>query len=175
LKSFWFEDEKMKILYFGGQKSGKTSLAIKKVLKLSGDKKPYYIATYLDNYDDKQMKKRIKDHQLQRSDDFITIEEGFDLKSAVQKCDTVCLIDCLSMWILNSIERKEEEIFKDIEELMQLENDIVFILNDVSSGVIPIDSISREFVDLSGIVGQIVAKNCDEVIKVEYGIENKIK
>jgi adenosylcobinamide kinase/adenosylcobinamide-phosphate guanylyltransferase len=47
--------------------------------------------------------------------------------------------------------------------------------NDVSSGVIPIDSISREFVDLSGIVGQIVAKNCDEVIKVEYGIENKIK
>ena len=42
----------MKIFYFGGQKSGKTKAGIKKALELTLDKKPYYVATYDNSYND---------------------------------------------------------------------------------------------------------------------------
>ena len=164
----------MKILYFGGQKSGKTALAIKKSLEVSKDKKPFYIATYLDNYDDNEMKKRIKNHQLERRDDFITIEEGLDLLSQLQDNETY-LIDCLSMWILNNMEKSEEVLIFEIQKLLNAKNNIIFILNDVSSGIIPLDTMSRRFVDLTGIIGQEIAKSCDEVYQINYGIQRKIK
>jgi len=164
----------MKILYFGGQKSGKTSLSIKKALELSKNKKPYYIATYLDNYDDSEMKKRIKNHQDERCDDFITIEEGHDLFSKMGENETY-LVDCMSMWILNNMEKSEEVLIFEIQKLLNSTNNIIFILNDVSSGIIPLDTISRKFVDLTGIIGQELAKSCQEVYQINYGIQRRIK
>ena len=164
----------MKILYFGGQKSGKTSLSISKTKEISQNKKPIYVATYLDNYDDKEMKTRIINHQDERRDDFITIEEGLDLNSILEENKTY-LIDCISMWILNNIEKSEKVLISEIQQVMKRKNNIVFIINDVSSGIIPIDKISRKFVDLTGIIGQEIAKNCDEVYQVNYGIQRRIK
>ncbi len=164
----------MKILYFGGQKSGKTSMSIKKTLEISKDKKPFYIATYLDNYDDYEMKKRIKNHQNEREDDFITIEEGIDLFSNMSENETY-LIDCMSMWILNNMDKSEEVLIFELEKLLKSKNNIVFILNDVSSGIIPLETVSRKFVDLTGIIGQTIAKFCDEVYQVNYGIQRRIK
>ena len=64
------------------------------------------------------MKKRIKHHKLQRADNFITIEEGYDLNRVVQN-KGLYLIDCLSMWALNNLETKEKKILKQIKKLMQ--------------------------------------------------------
>jgi len=164
----------MKILYFGGQKSGKTSLSIKKTLELSKQKKPYYIATYLDNYNDSEMKKRIKNHQEERKEDFFTIEEGCDVYSHLEESETY-LMDCVSMWILNNMEKEEEVLINEIQKLLRSKNNMVFILNDVSSGIIPLDKVSRRFVDLTGIIGQEIAKFCDEVYQVNYGIQRRIK
>ena len=164
----------MKILYFGGQKSGKTSLAIKKTLETAGTLKPFYVATYLDNYNDSEMKKRIKNHQNERQDDFITIEEGYDLSSIMDENRTY-LIDCVSMWILNNMEKSEEVLIFEIQKLLSSSNNIIFIINDVSSGIIPLDKISRKFVDLTGIIGQEIAKACDEVYQINFGIQRKIK
>jgi len=164
----------MKILYFGGQKSGKTALSIKKTLEISTDKKPYYVATYLDNYNDSEMKSRIEKHQLERRDDFITIEEGLDLFSKMSENETY-LIDCVSMWILNNMEKSEKVLIFEIQKLLNSPNNIIFILNDVSSGIIPLDRISRRFVDLTGIIGQEIAKSCNEVYQINYGIQRRIK
>lgn len=164
----------MKILYFGGQKSGKTSAAITKTLEITADTRPYYVATYLDNYDDAEMKKRILKHQVERCDDFETIEEGMDLNSILEENQTY-LIDCVSMWILNNIEKSEEVLISEIQKLMKSKNSIVFIINDVSSGIIPIDKMSRKFVDLTGLIGQEIAKACDEVYQVNYAIQRRIK
>ncbi len=164
----------MKILYFGGQKSGKTSLSIKKTLEISGGKTPFYIATYLDTYNDSEMKKRIKNHQIERRDDFITIEEGHDVFSKLEDDETY-LMDCVSMWILNNMEKEEEVLRYEIQKLLKSKNNMIFILNDVSSGIIPLDKISRSFVDLSGIIGQEIASLCDEVYQVNYGIQRRIK
>lgn len=164
----------MKILYIGGQKSGKSSFAEKKALSISKKQKPVYVATYQNSFDDKEMKKRIKKHQNTRLDKFETLEATYDLHKVLQE-DKTYLIDCLSMWIFNHLDFAQEKIEKKIKKLLKSKANIVFVLNDVTTGVIPLDKESRKFVDLTGIVGQIVAKSCDEVIRVEYGIETKIK
>ena len=127
----------MKILYFGGQKSGKSSLAEKKAIELSSIKKPYYIATYNNNYGDDEMKERVKKHQQKRTDNFTTIEEPFNLQQPIKENETY-LIDCLSMWILNNLDKEEDDLIKQIDQLFKIEANIVFVLNEVTSGVIPI-------------------------------------
>jgi len=87
----------MKILYFGGQKSGKSNLAEQKTLSLSS-KKPYYLATYDNSFNDKEMHKRIDKHKLQRKEQFTTIEEPKDLLK-VLKAEETFLVDCMSMWL----------------------------------------------------------------------------
>lgn len=164
----------MKILYFGGQKSGKSNLAIKKALKLSKNKKPYYIATYDNSYNDKNMHKRVSKHLKYRGNKFITIEETKDLSKVIE--DKKCyLIDCVSMWIFNNLSQKEEKLKKQLKKICLKNVDIIFVLNDVSKGVIPFEKESRIFVDLSGIIAQELVKLCDEVYEVKYGIEVRLK
>ena len=164
----------MKILYYGGQKSGKSRLAEAKALLLSGERKPYYIATYDNSYNDDEMELRIDRHKQQRKDRFITIEEPFDLPNVIKSGETY-LIDCISMWILNNIKLSEDQLIAQIENLAAVDANIVFVLNDVSSGIIPLEKESRKFVDLSGIIGQKIAAISDEVFEVILGLEKALK
>jgi len=164
----------MKILYIGGQKSGKSKLAEKKILNLSKTTLPYYIATYDNSYSDNSMKKRVKKHIKRRQDRFITIEKTKKLDKVLKK-DRYYIVDCLSMWLLNHLEYKEKKILKELKKILKSKANILFVLNDVNNGVIPLDKISRKYVDLSGMIGQITAKYCDEVIRVDCGIETKLK
>lgn len=162
----------MKILYFGGQKSGKSSLAEKKALELC--QKPFYIATYDNSFADGEMQKRVNLHQQKRDKNFITIEEAKNLSKVVREGE-VYLIDCISMWILNTLSWSLEEVLNEINKLSLSKASLIFVLNSVGEGVIPADKISREFVDRSGIIGQKLASFCDEVYEVKFGLEIKLK
>ena len=164
----------MKTLYHGGQKSGKSLLAEQKALSLAGDTKPYYIATYDNSYGDAEMGERIERHQSQRKDAFITIEETKNLSSVIEDGHTY-LIDCMSMWILNTMEDEIETLILELDRLAKKEANLVFVLNDVNSGVIPLDAMSRKYVDRSGIIGQKLAQFCDEVYEVKLGLPIQIK
>ncbi len=164
----------MKILYYGGQKSGKSLLAEQKALELAKAQKPYYIATYDNSYGDTEMHARIKTHRKQRKDRFITIEEPLHPNHYVQTGGTY-LIDCMSMWLFNTLQQPIEAVMQEVEHLCTKDAHIVFVLNDVSSGIIPIDGISRDYVDRSGIVGQKLAALCDEVYEVKLGIALRLK
>lgn len=163
----------MKSFYFGGQKSGKSNLASIRALQISKNK-PFYVATYDNSYNDESMQNRIDAHVQHRQKDFISIEESFDLSLVIKEGNTY-LVDCITMWIFNNMDKSEEFLIGELEKLFLIPCDIIFILNDVSCGVIPLDKESRRFVDLSGIIGQFLAKKCDEVIEVKYGIERKLK
>ncbi len=160
----------MKILIFGGQKSGKSRLAEEKCLSLT-TQKPTYIATYHDSYADAEMKERITKHKAQREEKFLTIEEPKDLTKVIK--EGTYLVDCVSMWILNNPD--EEVLLSQLKTLSQLDANIIFVLNEVTSGVIPINKESRKFVDLTGIIGQKLAEICDEVYEVKFGIGIQIK
>ena len=164
----------IKTLYHGGQKSGKSYLAEKKALSLAGSSKPYYLATYDNSYKDAEMGERIALHQDQRDEKFVTIEETLRLSKQIQEGYTY-LIDCMSMWLLNTMEWTMKEVLEEVEALCAKDANIVFVLNDVGSGVIPLDALSRKYVDRSGIVGQRLARHCDEVYEVKLGLENRLK
>ena len=164
----------MKIFYFGGQKSGKTKAGIKKALELSINEKPYYVATYDNSFGDDSMQNRINRHIIERKEDFITIEEPKDLTKVIKENRTY-LIDCVSMWLFNNLEEKEETLKIQLKEICKINANIIFILNDVSCGIIPFDKESRKFVDFSGLIGQELAELCDEVYELKYGLERRLK
>lgn len=163
----------MKILYFGGQKSGKSTLAEARALSLCTDT-PCYVATYDNRYGDGEMQERLDKHRLARRDTFITIEEPRDLSGVIRPGGTY-LIDCVSMWLLNALEEDEKLLLTEIEAVCAIDANIVFVLNDVSCGVIPEGPISRRYIDLSGVVGQKLAALCDEVVEVKLGLEQRLK
>jgi len=164
----------MKALFIGGIKSGKSKNAENFTIK-HADKKPYYVATT--EFIDEEMAKKIELHKIQREDNFITIEESLELTKSISECNDVVLVECLSMWINNMLyhKRSKEQIFKEIDELLSLDRSIVFVLNDVGTGIIPDNKLAREFIDLSGIISQKIASKCDEVFHTIAGISTRLK
>ncbi len=164
----------MKILFIGGVKSGKSLNAEKYILSLT-NKMPVYLATT--EFIDDGMSERIKQHQLQREEKFITIEEPMKLKEVICMQKVPVLVECLSMWINNMMyhEKSFEEMEEELKKIMSSDKDIVFVLNDVGSGIIPVNKLASEFIDNSGKLSQIVASKCDEVYHTIAGISTKIK
>jgi len=164
----------MKTLFIGGIKSGKSRNAENYIKKVS-DVKPVYLATT--EFIDDEMQKRIQEHQEQRNSDFITVEEALNLKEKIALQKGAILVECLSMWINNMLyhEKTYDEIEVQAANIMQLKQDIVFVMNDVSCGIIPENKLARRFVDISGKISQLVARECDEVYHVVAGISTRIK
>jgi len=164
----------MKALFIGGIKSGKSFLAEKYALNHAREK-PIYLATT--EFIDSEMSQRIQKHKLQRAENFETIEEPLQLTNTITNAKDIVLVECVSMWINNMLyhEKNFEDISREIDSLMALEKNIVFVLNDVGSGIIPDNKLAREFIDISGKVSQLIAQKCDEVFHVIAGIGTKIK
>ena len=119
------------------------------------------------------MQKRVDIHKKRREESFVTLEEPLYLDRVIEDSEFY-LVDCLSMWIMNTLEKGV--YFKDIlKRVLKKDATIVFVLNDVNSGIIPQNRLAREYIDISGIVGQITAASCDEVYHVIAGLENRLK
>lgn len=163
-----------KALFIGGIKSGKSFNAQLYILKNSASK-PTYLATT--EFIDDEMQKRIDAHKLNRSDTFQTIEEPLKLYNAVTGCDSPILIECVSMWINNMLYHRFNflDMKKELEKILTLDKTIVFVLNDVGSGIIPDNALAREFIDISGKLSQLIARECDEVYHTIAGISTRIK
>jgi len=165
---------KKKTLFIGGIKSGKSLNAQNYIVKNSKEK-PIYLATT--EFIDKEMQERVDAHKLSRSDSFETIEEALDLLSVIEKSQRSVLVECVSMWINNMLYHGSGflEIKCEIEKILELDREIVFVLNDVGSGVIADNRLAREFVDISGKLSQLIASKCDEVYHTIAGISVRIK
>ncbi len=164
----------MKALFIGGIKSGKSFLAEQYSVK-NATTKPIYLATT--EFIDSEMSERVEAHKQQRKESFITVEEPLKLNNIVSQSDDLVLIECLSMWINNMLYHGFDfsDIKEEIQKVMQQEKDVVFVLNDVGSGIIPDNELARKYIDISGKISQIVAEDCDEVFHVIAGIGTKIK
>jgi adenosylcobinamide kinase / adenosylcobinamide-phosphate guanylyltransferase len=164
----------LKTLFIGGIKSGKSKSAESFILK-HNDIKPYYLATT--ELLDSEMSLRVVQHKEQRKNRFTTIEEPLQLYNTLQNLDRPILIECLTMWINNMLYHKKtaKEIYQEIELILQLPQDICFVLNDVGAGVIPNNRLARTFVDISGTVAQQIADQCDEVYFCIAGLQKRMK
>lgn len=165
----------MKILYTGGMRSGKSRAAEAKALELSADKKPYYLATS-EALDD-EMAKRIERHKTQRADKFESIEAPTALYDTIAHLEGTILVECLSIWINNMLHygKTEADIMDELRKTIELEQNIVFVINEVGCGIIPDNPLTREFIDISGRAGQMVAAACDEVYLCAVGLNVRMK
>jgi adenosylcobinamide kinase/adenosylcobinamide-phosphate guanylyltransferase len=162
-------------LFLGGIKSGKSKNAEEYTLNLS-HKKPYYLATT--EFIDSEMEEKIQKHKAQRADKFLSIEEPLHLFTTLQKLpQETILIECVSMWINNMLYHghNASEIQEHIKKLLTLDANLVFVLNDVSCSVVSQNKLTRDFVNISGSVAQILAKHSQDVFHVHAGISVKIK
>lgn len=164
----------MKTLFIGGIKSGKSMNAQEYILKKSL-LKPTYLATT--EFVDAGMKERVDAHIQNRGDDFVTLEEPLKIYEAIKTNKNPVLVECVSMWINNMFYHgfNFEDMKKEIEKILELEQTIVFVLNDVGCGVIPDNKLARDFIDASGKLSQLIASECDEVYHTIAGIGARIK
>ncbi len=165
----------MKALFIGGIKSGKSFNAEQYILGITTEKKPYYLATT--ELLDEEMKVRIREHRQQRSERFINIEEPLELYKTLKELDAPVLIECTTMWINNMLyhNQNKEQILEHMDRVLALPQSIVFVHNDVGAGIIPDNALARQYIDISGVVAQKIARECDNVFHCIAGIATKIK
>lgn len=165
----------MKTLFLGGIKSGKSRLAEAYILEWAGAVKPYYLATA--EAIDEEMQARIQQHQSQRQDRFITVEEPLNLLDAIKPLPAPVLIECVTLWLNNQLfhQRSQTDILAELEAVMLLPSELVLVLNEVGLGIIPDNALARQFVDLSGKAAQLMASYCREVYFCSAGLALRMK
>ena len=173
----------MQHLVLGGARSGKSHYA--EQLALASHKEVIYIAT--GSADDDEMQARIEKHQADRPKYWQTIEEPVLLADVIERYANTrhcLLVDCLTLWLSNilfdSQGNYQEDVFLQqkqalLNELPHIHADIILVSNEVGSGVIPIDSMSRHFVDEAGRLHQQLAKLCSHVTLVTAGLAQQLK
>ncbi len=167
---------KKSILITGGARSGKSAMAERLTKKLG--ESPVYLAT-AKAYDD-EMTTRIDAHKARRGDEWTTVQVDVDLANSLISTDLgqPRLVDCLTLWLTNvmlsggDIGAKTRELIAALE--MQ-SSPVVFVTNEVGSGIVPDSKLGRDFRDASGALNQQIADACDEVYLAISGQALKVK
>ncbi len=168
-------------LVIGGCRSGKSGHALVKGEAVAG-KNNLFLATCAPQ--DEEMVKRVQRHQLERGDQWQTIEAPLDLVGLLAehgpRCD-VMLIDCLTLWVTNLLMAHEEDdhIIQQMKALQDAISappcPVILVTNEVGTGIVPENSLARRFRDLTGWCNQKLAAVCDEVVWMVAGIPVTIK
>jgi adenosylcobinamide kinase / adenosylcobinamide-phosphate guanylyltransferase len=162
------------ILVTGGARSGKSKYAEQRAAELGSRR--LYVATA--EAKDEEMRLRIAEHKKRRSDRWTTVEEPVDLAGVLRaQCGRMdcALVDCLTLWLSNLLLRGgEKHVESKFEELMQmlpsLDFDLILVSNEVGSGIVPDNSLARQFRDLAGWANQQMATVATEVLLMVAGI-----
>ncbi len=182
-----------KIIYItGGARSGKSSFGESYAKNLNRDK--IYIAT--SKVWDKEMKKRIEMHKIQRGDNWITIEayKNFDKIFEDIKENQVILLDCITNMVsniilekdidwnnchLSQIDKVEVEVNKEINKLIkkgrEYNGHLILVSNELGMGLVPPYPLGRYFRDIAGRVNQKLGKIADEAYLIVSGLELRLK
>ena len=169
------------IFVIGGCRSGKSRQALETAEGMPGDHKTF-IATCIPR--DDEMKQRVDQHQKERGLVWRTVEAPVYLPQAIveqsRQADVV-LVDCLTLWISNLMLELEDDhnILACLPELNQAlksaQCPVVIVSNEVGTGIVPENSLSRRFRDLVGSTNQAVAEQADRVVWMVAGIPVGIK
>jgi adenosylcobinamide kinase/adenosylcobinamide-phosphate guanylyltransferase len=162
----------------GGARSGKSRWALEHARRAWGSGGHLvYIAT-AQALDD-EMRARIQQHRADRGADFITVEEPLELASAIQSASgSAIVVDCLTLWLSNLMlaGRPLDAAFDStVAAARQSEMEIIFVTNEVGSGIVPENPLARQFRDRSGIMNQRFADAADEVYWMLFGQPLRVK
>lgn len=166
-------------LILDSARSGKSSYAEKQ--GALSNKQHFYIAT-AQALDD-EMAKRIAHHQQHRDTHWQTIETPITLAATLKEydqADRIILIDCLTLWLTNCLLANDPSCWQTekqalLNTLPTLQADILLVSNETSLGIVPLDPLSRRFVDEAGWLHQAIAQVADKVTFVAAGLPLTLK
>jgi len=157
----------------GGARSGKSTLATELA---SGSGGPVTLIATGEARDD-EMAARIAAHRKERPQEWETVEEPLELQGALAAvpANAVVIVDCLSLWVANLIERGDED--RDIEASSERAATIarerssssIVVSNEVGLGVVPAAPLGRRYRDVLGRVNAQWAAVADEAVLVVAG------
>jgi len=170
-------------LVLGGARSGKSRYAEQQAI--DSVQQVVYIATA--EAGDSEMLERINIHRQQRPQHWHTVEETIHLAEVIKKNNqqnTYLLVDCLTLWLSNILfdkkgnlqlpifEKQSNELF---DTLSSFSGNIILVSNEVGSGLIAMDKMTRRFVDEAGRLHQRLATLSDRVVLVTAGLPQVLK
>jgi adenosylcobinamide kinase/adenosylcobinamide-phosphate guanylyltransferase len=164
------------ILITGGARSGKSALAERMTLALGTP--AVYIATA--EAWDSEMEDRIARHRTRRGAEWETVAEPLDLVRALADTDRGAprLVDCVTLWLSNLMlggHDWEVEVERVTDLIPRLAAPVVFVTNEVGSGIVPDNALARAYRDAAGIANQRLAGACDELWLCVSGHPLKVK
>lgn len=175
------------VLVTGGARSGKSAFAERYAAALPG--RHAYVATAAPA-DDEEMARRIAAHQKRRPASWKTWEISEDLsRKAADLCREadVILVDCLTIYFSNYLwihDGDDDEAVIDgalaelaavLKAFRKAGVTAVLVTNELGSGIVPMERVSRLYRDLIGRVNQAAAEEADEVYVSVCGITTEWK
>jgi adenosylcobinamide kinase/adenosylcobinamide-phosphate guanylyltransferase len=182
------------ILVTGGARSGKSAFAQELATEIG--EPVVYIATAEGR--DPEMRDRIAKHKMSRPSTWQTVEAPLDLAGAICSSSpktAVILIDCLTLFVnnlflqeLGSLDETENPVIEpEIETKIEAKITgviqaaqaapavVIFVSNEVGSGLVPPYNLGRIYRDIVGRVNQQVAKVASQVFWVNCGLALELK
>jgi adenosylcobinamide kinase/adenosylcobinamide-phosphate guanylyltransferase len=181
-------------LIIGGARSGKSSYAEALAREAeAGGQRIIYIATA--EIKDEDMAARIARHRAARPAHWVTQEVPLHLAQALRAAaaaDTCLLVDCLTLWLTNlffaghaaaqaesgqgvDCPLLREELQALEAALPELPGRVLFVSNEVGSGIVPMNRLARVFADEQGWLNQRVARLCERVTLLVAGVPLQVK
>src|SRR5215213_9878963 len=154
-------------LLLGGARSGKSALAERLAARSTG---PVTVVATAQARD-AEMAERIRRHRGQRPADWRTVEEPFDLETAIATAPagTYLLVDCLTLWVSNPVEQVGRQARAAADVAAGRPGPTVVVSNEVGSGIVPADALSRRYRDLLGQVNAVWAAAADQALLLVAG------
>ena len=161
----------------GGARSGKSAHA--EALVLGSGLQPVYVATA--QALDGEMAARIEHHRARRGTAWRTVEAPLELAATVADlaaAERAVLVDCLTLWLTKLMLAGRDvgtEGSRLLAALAAARGPVVLVSNEVGLGIVPLDALSRAFVDHAGRLHQRLGAVVDRVRFVAAGLPLDLK
>lgn len=170
-------DVSRRVLVIGGARSGKTRFAQRQA-EAAG--RPCVLIATAEPFDD-EMRDRIARHVAERGPSWRTIEAPRDLRGALLQAatpDQIVVVDCLTVW-LGNLMHADDDVDAACTSLMDtipsLRGPVIFVSNEVGTGIVPEHRAGRIFRDAQGRLNQRLGAICDTVVFVSAGLPTVLK
>jgi adenosyl cobinamide kinase/adenosyl cobinamide phosphate guanylyltransferase len=157
----------------GGARSGKSALAVRLAATALCPTTVVATGQALDD----EMAERIALHRSERPSAWATVEEPLDLYRALSAIadEGTVVVDCVTLWVANLLGagRTDAEVLERAGKVAAQAGErpgrVIVVSNEVGSGIVPGDAMSRRYRDLLGRVNSEFAERAADAFLVVAG------